>query len=127
MNATFLLVLLTLGDAGQVSAAFVKTDSLIACQTKSKMLAAVISGADTKVLENRCFSSDLEFSKFDHREKDPTYSHYVVSLADNAIEVIPVKSKIECILGQEKIALKNKNSIVYCTTSTQKKLEIPHD
>ena len=113
MNTAFLLVLLTLGDGGEVSTAFVTTDSLLACQTKSKMLGAVISGVGTKVLENSCFSSDLVFSKFDHHEKDPTDYHYVISLVDNTVKVIPMKSKMACILGQEKTALKNKNSIVY--------------
>lgn len=120
MNTAFLLVLLTMGDAGQINAAFVNTDSLISCQMKSKMLGAVISSSGTEIIENRCFASDLKFPKFSHKQKEDALRYsYVISLAGDEIEVSQAKNKMECIVNKEKFELENKGD-VYCTTSTQK-------
>lgn len=120
MNTAFLLVLLTVGDGGQISAAFVNTGSLFTCQTKSKMLGAVISTSGTEIIENKCFSSGLKFPKFSHKQKEDAIRYsYVVSLTDGDIEVRRAKNKMECIINKEKFELENKGE-VYCTTSTQK-------
>ena len=119
MNTAFLLVLLTLADAGQINAAFVNTDSLIACQTKSNMLGAVISVSGTKVVESRCFTSTLTFSKFSHEQvKESVRSSYLISLADETVNIKQSKNKMACIVGKEKLGLVDQGE-VYCTTSSQ--------
>lgn len=119
MNTTFLLVLLTLGELGQIDAAFVNTDSLIACQIKSKMLGAVISASGTEIVENRCFASDLIFPNFSHSQSDEAVRYnYLISLTANSVEVIQSKNKMECSVDREKMKLENKGD-VYCTSSTQ--------
>lgn len=108
-----------MGDVGQISAAFVNTDSLFTCQAKSKMLGAVISASGTQILKNKCFESDLKFPKFSHKQKENAIRYsYVVSLTGGDIEVRQTKNKMECILNKEKFALENEGE-VYCTTSTQ--------
>ncbi|MDC9724612.1 MAG: hypothetical protein PSN44_01660 [Gammaproteobacteria bacterium] len=127
MNTTFLLVLLTLGDGGQINAAFVNTDSLNTCQNKSKMLGAVISTSGTKIVENRCFVSDLNFTKFSHGQSDEEVRYdYAILLSDDYVEVIQSKNKMECTVNEENMALTNKGE-VYCTTSSQNIKEIKNN
>jgi hypothetical protein len=119
MNITFLLVLLTLGDAGQINAAFVNTDSLNACQNKSKMLSEVISTAGTKILENRCFASEFIFSKFSHAQPSEAVGYnYNIVLNNETVDVIESQNKMECIVNKEKLMLTNEGG-VHCTASTQ--------
>jgi len=119
MNTVFLLVLLTLSDAGQINASFVNTDSLNACQNKSKMLGAVILTLGTKILENRCFASELNFSKFSHgQSKQAVRYNYNIVLNDDRVDVSQSKNKMECIINKEKLMLTNDGE-VYCTTSKQ--------
>ncbi|KAF3982112.1 MAG: hypothetical protein HFP78_03480 [Methylococcales symbiont of Hymedesmia sp. n. MRB-2018] len=120
MNTAFLLVLLTLGDVGQINAAFVNTKSLITCQTKGKMLGTVISASGTEIVKNSCFKSDLTLSKFSHSQAEKKMAHtsYLIVMERQDIEIRESKNRMECIVIKEKMALNGKND-VYCTTSTQ--------
>lgn len=123
MNTTFLLVLLALGDGGQINAGFVNTDSLNLCQNKSKILSAVISTSGSEIIENRCISSELVFSKFDHSEEEKTvrYSYYV-SLIDENIVIKQFNNQAECVAEKKKQASVNSGN-VHCVTSSQKMME----
>jgi hypothetical protein len=121
MNTTFLLVLLTLGNAGQISAAFVNEDSQSACQSKSKILGEVISASGAKIIKNRCIASQYQFSKFSHAEsesEDAVRNSYLISLTEQGVHINQLKNKMECITDKEKMTLDDDNK-VYCTTSRQ--------
>ncbi|KAF3977091.1 MAG: hypothetical protein HFP77_08795 [Methylococcales symbiont of Iophon sp. n. MRB-2018] len=98
MNTAFLLVLLTLGDVGQINAAFVNTKSLIACQTKGKMLGVVISASGTEIVKNSCFKSDLMLSKFSHSqaEKKKARTSYLIVMEEQDIEIRESKNRMYC-------------------------------
>lgn len=136
INTTFLLVLLTLGDAGQSNVAFVNTDSLNTCKikikikikikNKNKMLSTIISTSGTTVLENRCFKSKLTFSKFSHdTKKQVTQSNYLVSLSNEKANVRTIESR-RCTAEKEKLLAADDKTKTYCATSTQHLLKGHH-
>jgi hypothetical protein len=123
MNTTFLLVLLVLGDGGQMNASFVNTDSLNTCQNKSQTLDAILSTSNFEIIENRCVSSKIIFSKFEHSEKKKAaYYNYFVSMIDENLLIKRSEDQVECLAEKEKLALAN-NGNVYCVTSSQKMTE----
>jgi hypothetical protein len=121
MTASFLLMLLTLGDTGQINAAFINTQSLITCQAKSKMLEAMMNTSNIKIIKNSCFETSLLFSKYSHEKRmQEVPNSYLISITDKDIQISPSKNKMACIVDKEKLTLKSQQEEVYCTTSTQK-------
>ena len=119
MSAAYLLILLTMTEAGGINSSFVSTDNLLMCESKSTMLKTIISASGTKVIKSSCFKSDLKFSKFGHKKEgvQATFG-YRIALTDEAFDIASLDEGVDCLLDNEK-ELKESKANTYCTISTQ--------
>lgn len=122
MQAAILLVLLTLNPAGQTGVNFVETDDMDTCQGKTLLLRNILTSGGIKVLENRCLTSPLKFSKYNHRPaaankaKPPKRHAYRVVIGKDALKVTPMPDLSACETAPKADPAGGK---VYCATSTQ--------
>lgn len=58
--------MLTQNGAGDISAAFVNTETLEQCQHKAQMLEGVFTASKIPILERQCVENELQFSAFQH-------------------------------------------------------------
>ena len=119
MNMTFLLVLLTVGDAGKINAAFVNTESIEICQTKREKLTTISMAAGTEIVESRCFETPYVLTKFSHNSVEtPARVNYVISVGVDNLSIKQANSKMSCIVDVEKESLGH-TAEVYCASSSQ--------
>jgi hypothetical protein len=123
METAFLLVLLTLNNAGQMAVNFVNTDDLEYCETRARMLNEILTGGGVKIAENRCVPSTLRFTKFTHDGPAKTKRlTYLIQLEQTRVRVTTTPNMEVC--KQSKISWESAQSgKVYCATSTQAPLK----
>lgn len=114
------MTLLTLNDAGQLSANFVETETLQACEQKVTRIEGIFKAAGITIVKNHCGLSEYRFSKFAHTQtsQERPFS-YQISIDDSGVKVTSMKlSQCESELG-EKPADSGEDETQYCVTSSQ--------
>lgn len=111
MKLGFLLIILTLLENGQMSAAFVNTSALAECEQRAAVVRGILEKGDVDIKEMICRSSEAEFEPFVHGDEDAESYTYSISIDDDGVRVEPVASCDPAGAGQEG---------QYCATSTQK-------
>jgi len=127
MNATVLLVLLTLKAGAPLGVNFVNFDALPACQARSDVLQKVLTKGGIKVVENRCVESIQHFSKHhhgktkgDHGRKATAKTHaYLVALNDHRALVIPQTDLKSCETAKADREKAGGKTRYYCAMSEQ--------
>lgn len=114
MSSAFLMIVLTLSNGGQLSAAFVNTETLAACEKRAAVVSDILSKGNVKIRQIACRPSDLQFEPFAHGTPDDAKRHaYVISINDKSATVEQVASCAAANAAGEGR---------YCATSTQKLL-----
>ncbi len=116
MKLGFVLIVMTLLENGQLSAAFVNTESLEECERRAKAVRTILSDQKVPIKDLVCRSSAARFEPFSHggATSAPAYS-YVVSFDDREAWITPRTDDAPCNSDPAK-------PIRYCATSAQKLL-----
>lgn len=114
MKLGFLMIVLTVLDSGQFSAAFVNTQTLEECEQRAEVVHAVFESGDYGMEQVVCRASQAQFTPFSHEVEDGARRHaFIVSFDEEAATVEPVAS-CEGVHAH--------GEAVYCATSTQQLL-----
>lgn len=114
MKLGFLMIVLTVLENGQLSAAFVNTQTLDECRDRAAVVQAILEEGDYAIENLVCRASQAEFEPFVHgMDQFAEQQAYLVSFDDETATVEPVASCGEA--GAQEGAR-------YCATSTQKLL-----
>lgn len=119
MSAAHVLVILTLLADGQMSAAFVNTDSPSACEARAASVGAVLKAGGADVKQLRCIPSNLKFVRFSHAKAQsaPRYA-YALTLGAGSLALVPQPSVAAC---DDFLRRSDAPSVLerLCVTSTQ--------
>lgn len=97
MSVAHVLVILTLLADGQMSAAFVNTDSASACAARAEAVGAVLRKGGADVQQLRCIPSALRFVRFSHAKAQSAPRHaYALTLGDDTLAITPQPSVAAC-------------------------------
>lgn len=114
MKLGFLMIVLTVLENGQLSAAFVNTQTLEECHGRAAAVRTILEEGDYPIEHLVCRASRAEFEPFVHgMDQLAERRAYLVSFDDETATVEPVASCGEA--GVQEGAR-------YCATSTQKLL-----
>lgn len=93
--AHLMIILSTLADGG-MSAAFVNSDSLAACEQRSKTIETILTKGGVDVREIVCVPSKLTFEPFAHGAPKSAPRHaYLIEFEGNSVGVAPIMDVIE--------------------------------
>lgn len=114
MTPGFLLVILTMMAGGDMSAAFVNTETLENCNDRGEVVRTILSNGKVDIRTITCFRSDIKFKKFSHKETEgaPRY-RYVISLKNKNVAITLTEDEKACH------ATARKDEVVFCATSSQ--------
>lgn len=114
MISGVLMLILTVTEGGQYSAAFVNTPTLAACEQRAQSVRAILEQGDVQIEQLVCRSSMARFEPFVHGSAPgKPRQHYVITLADSHASVAVRAPGQRCEnAGTEGVA-------TYCATSTQ--------
>ena len=119
MNAAYVMVILTLLADGQLSAAFVNTESQARCETRATAVEAILKKGGADVQQIRCVPSALQFTRFSHDNAGTAPRHaYLLSLGEASLALAPVKNAKACRRQRERSAPAS-GVERHCVTSTQ--------
>lgn len=119
MSAAHVMLILTLLSDGQLSAAFVSTESKHNCEQRAKAVGAIIGANNTEIKLLRCLPSELEFTRFVHTSSSATPRYaYLLSVGENSLDVKPVSDLRRCAALLSNTA-SNSGMTQYCVVSTQ--------
>ena len=119
MSAAHVMLILTLMSDGQLSAAFVSTESKINCEQRAKAVEAILSSGNTDIRLLRCLPSELQFARFTHESSStaPRYA-YLLSVGESSLDIEPVSDLRRCA-SLRSVAPEKPDTARYCVTSTQ--------
>lgn len=114
------MTLLTLNDAGQLSASFVETETLQACEHKIARIKGVFKASEITIVKSHCGVSEYRFSPFSHTQNSQKMpSSYQITIDDNGLKVNSMKLELcEQELSEQTVGL-IENPTVFCATSSQ--------
>jgi len=115
MKLGFLMIVMTLLENGQLSAAFVNTDTLADCERRANAIRMILSGQNVPIKDLVCRSSAAKFEPFSHGAPSTQAHSYVVSFDEREAWITPRTDDASCEAGPAK-------PIRYCATSAQKLL-----
>lgn len=115
MTLGFVLIVMTLLENGQVSAAFVNTQSLEDCERRAKAVRAILSDQKVPIQDLVCRSSAARFEPFSHDTTGAQRHRYVVSFDEREAWITPRTDDAQC--GGDPV-----KPVRYCATSAQKLL-----
>lgn len=117
MTLGFLMIILTTLESGQLSAAFVNTQTLRECEERAATVRSILDSGGIAVERLVCRASRAQFEPFVHgMDDDAERLAYLISFDDEAAAVEPVAS---CD------AVTERGEGAYCATSTQALLPQP--
>ena len=119
MDAAHVMLILTLLSDGQLSAAFVSTESKSNCEQRARAVGAILSSGNTDIRLLRCLPSELKFARFAHQTSStaPRYA-YLLSVGEHSLDVEPVSDLRRCAALRSDTS--NKPGVTqHCVTSTQ--------
>ncbi len=119
MSAAHVMLILMLLSDGQLSAAFVSTESKSNCEQRAKAVDAILSSGNADIKLLRCLPSEHKFARFAHRTSSsaPRYA-YLLSVGENSLGVKPVSDLRHCASLRSDMS-ENSRVTQYCVTSTQ--------
>lgn len=111
MKLGFLMIILTLMENGQLSAAFVNTETLEECEQRAAVVRNILQQGEAPIEHLVCRAATVGFEPFVHgMEEFAGRQAYLVSFDDEKATVEAVES---CETAQAAVGQ-------YCVTSTQK-------
>lgn len=111
MKFGFLMIILTLLENGQMSAAFVNTQTLEECENRATVVRGILEKGDVDIKEMACRPSETEFEPFLHgTEEDAERFAYVIMIDD-------ASARVEQVASCEAVSTATAGQ--YCATSTQ--------
>lgn len=114
MKLGFLMIVLTVLENGQISAAFVNTQTLEECHGRAAAVRTILEDGNYPIEHLVCRASQAAFEPFVHgMDQFAGQQAYLVSFDDETATVEPVASCEEAATQQ---------GARYCATSTQKLL-----
>ncbi|MCC6947909.1 MAG: hypothetical protein IT539_09095 [Bradyrhizobiaceae bacterium] len=117
MKLAFLMIILTLLKGGEMSVAFVNTQTLEECEKRAAVVRTILEKGGVTIEHLVCRASEVQFEPFVHgMEDDAERQAYLVSFDDKTATVEPIAS---CEAAGAPRAAR------YCATSTQKLLPQP--
>lgn len=109
MKLGFLMIILTLVENGQLSAAFVNTATLEECEQRAAVVRGILEKGEYPIEQMVCRAAEVEFEPFAHgMEQFAEKQTYLVSFDDRTATVEAVESCEAAKAGR------------FCATSTQK-------
>lgn len=122
MQQLFLLVILTMTDAGGLSAAFVGTETRAECEARGKAIRTILDGAKVDIREFACVPGAARFEPFAHgTPADAPRFFYRVALGADSVRITQVESLGACKAAQP-AAAEPAGARVYCASSSQSML-----
>jgi hypothetical protein len=120
MQQLFLLVILTMSEAGGLSAAFVGTETRAACEARGKAIRPILDGAKVDVKEFVCLPSSQRFQRFKHgASADTPRVFYRLALTADSVSIAQVNSPDACTATAQPGAAGPPGARIYCASSTQ--------
>lgn len=114
MKLGFLMIILTLLENGQMSAAFVNTQTMEECGKRAAAVRTILEKGGVAIEHLVCRASQVQFEPFFHgTEDDAERQAYLISFDDKTATVEPVAS---CEAAPAPASAR------YCATSSQKLL-----
>lgn len=97
MEMAHLMIILSMLADGGMSAAFVSTDNLAACEQRAKTIKTILTTSGIDVREAVCVPSELEFEPYSHGVPEDAPRHaYLVEFEHDTVQVAPIMDMIEC-------------------------------
>lgn len=118
MKLGFLMIVLTLLESGEMSAAFVNTDTLEDCERRAKAVRAILEQR-VPIKDLVCRSSAATFEPFSHGAENAGLHSYAISFDAREAWITPRAGNAPCD-GDSADARAPPKSIRYCATSSQK-------
>lgn len=110
----FLMLVLTVMEGGQYSAAFANTPSLAVCEQRAQSVRAILEQGGVRIERLACRASTARFEPFVHSDVPGRLRrHYVITLAENRASVAPLAP------GQRCENTDANGVATYCASSTQ--------
>lgn len=117
MNLGFLMVILTLLEGGQMSAAFVNTQTLEECEQRASAVRSILEKGSVDIKEMVCRSSTAQFEPFTHGAADEGGQHrYIIAIDDSIAHIESVATCDSanaaedgqyCVFSNQKLLSKN--------------------
>ncbi|MCP8896227.1 hypothetical protein KYK29_14945 [Shinella daejeonensis] len=121
MNATVVMIILTMLPNGDISSSFVNIDTQEECIERLERIRPILESSEsTETREAGCFRSAAEFTYFDHDPpKDAQRHDLLVSLDGEQASVSRQQNAEDCRQALERLPPPEAGQRHYCTTSTQ--------
>lgn len=117
MSINILMIILTMLDGGQMSAAFVNTASEEECGRRAAMVRTVLEAADTPIKQIVCRESTAMLSRYTHNiPADASRQQYLIRFDQRQASVTALPASQACDPAPTKGA---EGMSSYCATSTQ--------
>jgi hypothetical protein len=124
MQQLFLLVILTMGEAGDVSAAFVGTETRAECEARGKAIRPILKGAKVDIKEFVCLPNTQRFQRFKHgATADAQRFFYRLVLTADNVSIARVDGLDTCTATAQPNAAEPADARIYCASSTQPMLD----
>lgn len=121
MKLGFLMIVMTLLESGEMSAAFVNTPSIDECERRATAVRAILSKGNMPLKDLVCRRSDATFEPFSH-DTQGTHAHrYLVSFDDIDARITQLSDDASCANHSAAEAGPDKPA-QYCAVSAQKLL-----
>ena len=121
MKLGFLMIVMTLLESGEMSAAFVNTASLDECERRAAAVRTILSNGAVPLKELVCRRSDATFEPFSHDTQGAHAHRYRVSFDDTDARITHLSDDAPC--GDETAAGRDPDKPTqYCAVSAQKLL-----
>jgi len=123
MEMLYLLLVLTRNGAGDVSAAFVNSESLEACRVSQAMVEGIFVSQGIPLISSECRLSPLRFTPFEHVDTTRARRyHYLIDPQASTPQIRPVPDWKRCREGESQRPGERR---IYCASSTQRLLSEP--
>ena len=97
MEMAHLMIILSMLADGGMSAAFVSTDNLAACEQRAKTIKTILTTSGIDVREAVCVPSELEFEPYSHGAPESAPRHaYLIEFEHDTVQVAPIMDIVEC-------------------------------
>jgi len=123
MEMLYLLLVLTRNGAGDVSAAFVNSESLESCRVSQAMVEGIFVSQGIPLVYSECRPSPLRFTPFEHVDTTRARRyHYLIEPQASTPQIRPVPDWPSCRKAERQGPGERR---IYCASSTQQLLGEP--
>jgi len=118
MEMLYLLLVLTRNGAGDISAAFVNSESLEACRVSQAMVEAIFTNQQIPLLYSDCRLSSQRFTPFEHVNTSRARRYpYLVDLGSSTPKIQSMADWQSCRRAEQN---GDRGSRIHCVSSTQR-------